>query len=162
MFNYFASAKNMRFIPTLKKPKPIRLAQLLRHQPALRRFFSRQPVELAFVFGSLAQDRLKALSDVDIAVLFRDNRYNLRMISKITSALASRLGREDIHLTILNEGSPVICMEVLHNGKLLYARSKNIFKQFRFKVIQRYLATQYLRKFFFQLVRKKILKKAAS
>ena len=128
--------------------------------PALKRFFKRQPVELIFLFGSLAKDKMKPLSDVDIAVLFRNDKYNFKNISDIRYKLESLLGREDIDLAILNTGAPVICMQVIHTGKLLYARSDKIFKQFRFLTIQRYLATQYLRKSFFEQASRAILRKA--
>lgn len=150
----------MRFISTLTEPPKIRLKQMDKFLPALKRFFKRQPVDLVFLFGSLAKDAMKPLSDVDIAVLFRNEKYNFKNISAIRSKLESLLGREDIDLAILNTGAPVICMQVIHTGKLLYARNSKIFKQFRFLTIQRYLATQYLRKSFFEQASRAILRKA--
>lgn len=149
----------MRFIPIYEKPAPLALQKVVRLLPTLQRFFQRQPVDLVFLFGSLAQNKMKPLSDVDIAVLFKSRKYTLKNLSDIRLKLESLLGREDIDLAVLNSGSPLICMQAMHTGKLLFARSEKIYKHFRFLTIQRYLATQYLRKSFFKQASRAILRK---
>ncbi|MBI4125013.1 MAG: nucleotidyltransferase domain-containing protein [Deltaproteobacteria bacterium] len=135
----------MRFVDTIEHPKTLRLKQALRRQGVLTSFFKRQPVELVFLHGALAKDRMKALSDVDIAVLFKDEKYSYENISKIILKLEDILKREDIDLGVLNHASPLFGMQVLKNGILLYARSPRALKNFRLQAIQRYLSTAHLR-----------------
>lgn len=135
----------VRFVATMDKPKPVHLATVLRKRPVLKRFFQRQPVELVFLHGALAKDRMKALSDVDVAVLFKDGKYSYENISKIILKLEDIFKREDIDLGVLNHASPLFGMQVLKNGILLYARSPRALKNFRLQAIQRYLSTAHLR-----------------
>lgn len=148
----------MRFIETLEPPKPVRLASVLKKKAKLARFFKPKPVDLVFIHGALARDDLKPLSDIDIAVLFREGRYHYEDIYKVSSKLEEAIGREDIDLAVLNRASPVFWMQVLKNGKLLYCRSEKIFKAFRLRTIQRYLATKYLRTTFNRRVAEAILR----
>ena len=148
----------MRFIPTEKQPKRIRLAQVLKKIPQLKRFFAKQPVDLVFLHGSLAKDRLKPLSDIDIAIQFRKPDYSFKEIGEIKEKLSELLGREDIDLAIMNRASPLLCMQVLCNGKLLYSRSEKVLGAFRLRTIQRYLATKYLRTSFNRYMEEAILR----
>lgn len=149
----------MRFIDTLEKPKHLRLKSVLKKQPSLKRFFGKQSVNLVFLHGSLAHDELKSLSDIDIAILFKNEQYSYGTITKIEEKLSALLGREDVDLMVLNSASPLACMQVLCNGKNLYARSQKILTAFRLRTIQRFLATQYLRESFNRYMKATILRK---
>lgn len=148
----------MRFIETIEEPKRITLASVLKKKRALASFFKKQPVDLVFVHGALARNELKPLSDIDIAVLFRDEDYRYEDISKIISKLQKAVGREDVDLAVLNHASPLFWMQILKNGVVVYARSEKIFKIFRLRAIQRYLATKHLRTTFNQRVAEAILR----
>lgn len=87
----------MRFIATVEPPKVVRLRQVLKKKKALGSFFRRRPIELVFVHGALAKDNMKALSDVDVAVLFRDEEYSCKEVGK--SAM-SPLDRESIQFKL--------------------------------------------------------------
>ncbi len=136
----------MRFGITQKPQKPIRLSNLLEIKEAFSKYCRKNPIDLVFVHGSLAQDKLKTLSDIDIAVLFKEGGKDiLKAISKTVDKLSELIDREDIDLMMLNKASPLACMQVLRNGKILYCRNLSVLKKFRLKTIQRYLATSYLR-----------------
>lgn len=150
--------QGMRFIETLEFPKPISLASVLKKKRSLTLFFKNKPVDLVFVHGALARDDLKPLSDIDVAVLFRERKYQYEDIYKVVSKLEAIIGREDIDLAVLNRASPLFWMQVLRKGIVLYARSQKVLKIFRLRTIQRYLATKYLRTTFNQRVAETILK----
>lgn len=147
----------MRFIDTIEQPKDLCLSQVLRKKGVLGSFFKRQPVELVFLHGALAKDRMKLLSDVDVAVLFKAEEYSYQNISKIILKLEDILKREDIDLGVLNHASPLFWMQVLKKGMVLYARSRRVLQNFRLRAIQRYLATAYLRTTFNQRVARALL-----
>lgn len=147
----------MRFIETLEKPNILQLADVLKYKKRLHPFFKKLPVELVFVHGSLAKDRLRPLSDIDVAVLFKEGRYRFKPIAKIADRLSELLGREDIDLAVLNRASPVLRMQVLVNGKIIFRRSQKVFKNFRFHTLRHYLSTQFLRARFRQYAKHAIL-----
>ena len=149
----------MRFIETEKSPPRIRLKKILKILPAMGQYFQNKPVDLIFIHGSLAKDNLKHLSDIDVAVLFKEEHFGLEEISKTIKKFSALMGREDIDLMILNRASPLARMQVLCNGKILYCRSKSVLKKFRLETIQRYLATQYLRTSFNKYMQTAILRK---
>ena len=135
----------MRFYPLDCDPAPIRLADFFEKKGALEKFFKQQPVDLVFLHGSLAKDSLGPLSDVDIAILPKKHGFEHRHRGEIFLKLSELLGREDIDIMLLNRASPVACMQVLCNGKILYSRREETIKNFRLVAIQRYLATKHLR-----------------
>lgn len=138
----------MRFFSTLKDQKHLTLRSALRNKASLKHFFSKLGVDLVFIHGSLARDKLKSLSDIDVAVLFKKNDYSLKTLRRIREKFSKMFGREDIDLAILNRASPLLWMQILHHGKIFYQRQKNILNKFRLQAIRRYLATNHLRKFF--------------
>ena len=77
---------------------------------AVARCVSRRPeIQAAYIFGSVAQDRARPDSDIDIAVLVgrripdaRALRYRL----KLGVELGAALHRSDVQLVILNDASP--------------------------------------------------------
>ena len=148
----------MRFYETYGKLKNISLSELLQKKPEFAMRCKALPIKLLFVFGSLAKEKLKPLSDIDIAVLF-ETSYQFEDMSKLRAELEKLIGREDIDLAVLNTGSPLLAMQVLHTGKLLYAESERTFKQFRFQTYQKYLASKDLRNNFFALAKRAILRK---
>lgn len=150
----------MRFTD-IENSSPIKLSRILKQSVAIKRYFQKKPVDLVFVHGSLAKDDLKTLSDIDIALLFKEGCKDiLKGISETMEKFSEWTGREDIDLMVLNSASPLACMQVLCNGKILYCRNSLVLKKFRLRTIQHYLATSYLRTTFNRYMEAAILKKA--
>lgn len=147
----------MRFIPLYNQPNKIFLKDVFKKKGAMKKFFNAKPVALVFVHGSLAKNKLRHLSDIDIAVLFKKENYALKDIHVIKEKIGGLLGREDIDLAILNKASPLLCMQVLKNGKLLYASNTRELIKFRLKTIKHYLATKHLRQSLSQYMNQAIL-----
>ena len=142
------------------KPKDVSLRQALQKLVRLKNAFQKMKIDLVFVHGSLAKDALKHLSDIDIAVLFSQEKFNFEKISAVVQKISEALEREDIDLMVLNHASPVACMQVLCNGKLVYCRNEKALKKFRLRAIQQYLATQHLRSSFNRYMEAAILKRS--
>lgn len=146
----------MRFKSTVAYV-PLRLASILRQKAKIARLMKKRPVDLVFLHGSLALDHHQTLSDVDIAVLLKNNPPRFKDITAIQEDLEHLLGREDLDLAILNKASPLLWMQVLKNGKVLYASSQKMLDSFRLRTIQRYLATSHLRKNLYRNIEKTVL-----
>src|SRR4030042_2246502 len=112
---------------------------------SLKTFFKRrQKILLAFLFGSFASNRLRPSSDVDIGILF-ETVPDIYVINGITEDLSSILQRE-ADLVVLNLASPVMKMQILKNGTLLYAIDKKYFHQFFADTVNEYDDLKRIRK----------------
>lgn len=88
-----------------------RLRIALREGPALR---------LAMLFGSATSGRLRADSDVDIAILPVDPDLGLRAELDLQAALSRAAGRE-VDLVRLDHASTLVRWEVARHGRPLWA-----------------------------------------
>lgn len=101
--------------------------------------FEREGVLLAYLFGSLAQD--KPGHDVDLALLVEDQpAFRLR------TAISDCLDTERLDLVDLERASPVLRFEVISTGRLLYARSPLITEDFEMSTLRIYKDTAWLRR----------------
>jgi predicted nucleotidyltransferase len=103
-----------------------------------------QGVALVFLFGSTATNRAHRKSDVDIGVLFK-TRPRIQHIIRLRDDLISLLRRE-VDLSVLNEASPILKMQVLKNGTLVYAGDKRQFSQFFVDTVNQYDDLKRIRK----------------
>ena len=104
---------------------------------SLKVFFAqRQEILLAFLFGSFAKGQARPSSDVDIGVLF-SSVPGIDALTSLTDDLSS-LVRKEIDLAVLNEASPILKMQVLKSGILLYAKDKKYYHQFFVDTVNQY------------------------
>jgi predicted nucleotidyltransferase len=97
------------------KPLPPNIRQRLEH---LTSIFQRSNVRLAYLFGSLAQDRPG--NDVDLAILRNDGPA-----LELYAAISGVLGTERLDLVDLRTASAVVRFEVMSTGRLLYAAEED-------------------------------------
>lgn len=103
-----------------------------------------QGVVLAFLFGSMATGHTHRKSDVDIGVFFK-TRPRIDRIIHLRDELGYLLKRE-VDLIVLNEASPILKMQVLKNGTLVYAADKRQFPQFFVDTVNQYDDLKRIRK----------------
>lgn len=108
-------------------------------QQALRR----EPVVLAYLFGSHAHGRADSESDVDIAVLAdsslsRGERQTLRLKLMRTCAEALTLPIERIDLVVLQDVPVLLQYNVIRGGLLLCAKNPSVRPAYEFAVEQSY------------------------
>jgi len=99
---------------------------------------------LTFLFGSFAGKGTHPLSDVDIGILFR-TVPDIYAINDLAEELSSLLQRE-VDLVVLNHTSPVLKMQVLKNGILIYASDRRHFHQFFVDTVNQYDDLKRIRK----------------
>ena len=100
----------------------------------LKSYFARQDdVEFALIFGSLASGRKTPLSDIDIAVYFKEEdvlKLAERQIDITCAAMRiCRINRVDV--VVLNLANPFLRFQVIKYGRLIYAKDEKIFCKFK-------------------------------
>ncbi len=77
-------------------------------------------------------------------------------VAAIVDKLSEVFGRDDIDLAVMNRASPLLCMQVLTNGRPLYERNDDALKKFRLRTFRRYLASKHLMKMLHHYMRRAI------
>ena len=106
-------------------------------------------IDALYVFGSVLLKENP--EDIDIAVLVNEkkieyNIYSIRYIGSLTSELMDGLRSDAIDLVLLNRASPVICIQVLRKGTLVYERDRQAVVAFSMRTIGRYQDLTMMRK----------------
>jgi predicted nucleotidyltransferase len=112
-----------------------RIAQFAAGQPAIL---------AAYLFGSAAQERMTAESDVDIGLLFAKSPDGLGLLA-LQEELATLLGRQS-DLVSLNQASPILAMQVLKHGELIFERSERAVREFQVRTLFAYFDLKQVRK----------------
>jgi predicted nucleotidyltransferase len=83
----------------------------------LAEFFKpREFVELAYLFGSKAEDSRGPLSDIDIGVYLSSRltkKERIERLLELTAELTGFLKTDNIDLVVMNDSSPVINFEII-------------------------------------------------
>ncbi len=80
-------------------------------------------VDAVYLFGSSVNGKMTGSSDIDLAILFSENKIVDIDRLDIMSRLSSAAGR-DIDLVILNDASPLLYHEILLTGKLILENNR--------------------------------------
>lgn len=91
---------------------------------------------LIVLFGSVAKDRVRNDSDIDIAFL-SDKDINEYEVFNISQELADILNRE-VDLIDLNKASTVLRAQILGTGRIIYSSDKKKMDEFQIKVFKEY------------------------
>ena len=95
----------------------------------------------AYLFGSVAEERTHAHSDVDVAVLFnesvpRSERFDRRL--SLVASLTDLLGTDDLNIVSLKEASLLLAFNALRNPVVLYKADEYEAAEFEIKTIGMY------------------------
>jgi hypothetical protein len=116
--------------------------------PALRALFASRGVVLAYVFGSVAQGRERADSDLDIAVLLRPdvpaNDY-FQIELDLNTEIVGCTHIDDVDVVILNRAPPLLAYEVIAGGHLIFGRHEDRVT-YEVRAITEFIDTQPIRK----------------
>ncbi|MGR3302282.1 MAG: type VII toxin-antitoxin system MntA family adenylyltransferase antitoxin [Candidatus Scalindua sp.] len=86
-------------------------------------------IDLIFLFGSHAKNRVTAKSDLDIGVYLKDRISSIK-IWELQCSLIDIYKRCDIDLIVLNDASPLLLFDLLLNHKIIYAREEQLLYNF--------------------------------
>jgi predicted nucleotidyltransferase len=121
-----------------------------RHREQLASIFEAHGVVLAYLFGSQAEKKAGALSDVDVAVLLEETMERqqwFRIQLDLIGELVGLFHRNDVDVVILNEATPLLAHEVVHHGRVIYEdEASRPAVDFAVRAITRYADTAPLRR----------------
>lgn len=117
--------------------------------PILIEDFKKSPgINALYLFGSYARDKIKPLSDIDIAVLLRNSAakkdYWDIKLKLLTKAMAI-MGTDEIDFVLLNEAPYELRYNILKEGRVLFCRKEKERREFREQAVWDYLDTRTLR-----------------
>ncbi|MBI4850070.1 MAG: nucleotidyltransferase domain-containing protein [Nitrospirae bacterium] len=107
-------------------------------------FMERRDTVLVFLFGSFASRQMTRKSDIDIGILFgqQPGFYELSDMKENLSALLKR----DVDLVVLNDASPILRMQVLKKGRIVYRPDKKYYSEFYGDTVKQYDDLKQIRK----------------
>lgn len=112
----------------------------------LYEYFKSQPVELVYLFGSQAAEKVTPLSDIDFAVLFAENltdQEGFTLKIKILGDLAKILKTDKIDLVDLKTAPPFLQFEAIKKRNEIFVRNENIRIDFETNVLFNFFDRQY-------------------
>ncbi len=116
---------------------------LFEKQAQLNQLFTQNPVNAAYLSGSLAgRTAFGHLSDIDIAILLMDQIKSDQFLDYqmyFFSELAKRLESESIDVVILNQASLLLKLQVIKYGQILFSRDEKRRILFETKAVMDYL-----------------------
>jgi len=114
-------------------------------------FQKREEVLLAYLFGSVAEDKQNKLSDLDIAVLVEADKLDksdelpFGYHVSIGTDLMGLLHTNALDVVILNRATPLLAHEVVKYGEVVFSRNEDTRIEFEIRTQHRYLDTKHLR-----------------
>ena len=128
---------------TSSKVKPTGLAEL----------FAAEPVDVAYLFGSVARGDTGPLSDVDVALLLRpgvsrEAAFDLRL--RMMAALGRMFDTDEIDVIVLNDAPLLLQHRVLRDGKVLFCRDELRRVRYEARAISEYLDFQHMERIYNQ------------
>ena len=108
---------------------------------ALQPFFHQPGLQLVLLFGSRAAGRTGKGSDLDLAVL-GDKPVDL---VKVTNEVIKSLHLNEVDVVDLRRASPLLAMEIVRQGKVLFEKEPGIYPQACSLIFRRYVDTRKLR-----------------
>lgn len=101
----------------------------LQEEQTIKHICDSYGIELIFLFGSHAKDRITTKSDLDIGVYLR-RRISSQEIWGLQCALMDIYKRCDIDLIVLNDASPLLLFDLILNHKLIYMKDERVLHNF--------------------------------
>jgi len=106
-------------------------------------FYTQKTARLSFLMGSYAKGTARRDSDVDVAVLFKVPP-DVGQVTSMREDLVLLLKKE-VDLVLLNLAGPVIRMQALKTGKVLYGE-KGAYEEFFTRTLNEYTDLKHFRK----------------
>lgn len=121
----------------------------------LKKALSKQPVKLAYLYGSYARGQENAKSDIDIAIVLE--KEHGKMVFGFPADISVHIPGKEIDLRVVNEKTePVFLRTVLKDGFLLYAKDEKTRTDFETKAMKTFFDTEHLRKLHYYYLKKSL------
>jgi predicted nucleotidyltransferase len=115
----------------------------------IKQFLAKQPIKLAYLYGSHAEGKASEDSDIDIGVVLQNKAE--KSIFRIGTELSQILPAEEFDVRELTEDcNPVFGMNVINNAQVLYSRNEKERIDFELKIMDRYYDSKKIRRINYQ------------
>lgn len=105
-------------------------------------FLKEESVELAYLFGSVAEHTAGPLSDVDIGVYLSETLTEKERICKridLINELSDLLKSDKLDLIVINDSSPVLRFEIIRPNVTIFSRNENLRVDVECRIMSEYL-----------------------
>lgn len=127
-------------------PKIFTKTQVLTKLPQIQKAVEKRSIMLCYLLGSVLEDKMGPLSDVDIAILPDPSTYHwLHTYNEIYDDLCEIFRADNIDVIMLNEASPPLKFTTVRDGFLIYAVDEKTHVNFVEEAIFHYHDTQPVR-----------------
>jgi uncharacterized protein len=96
-------------------------------------FRTKPEIAAVYLFGSFAQGKQHASSDLDLAILFKDLHQHSRMASQRMDhylVALSRLLRKDPHLITMNTAGEILLKQIFSKGRCILVNDRKALSLF--------------------------------
>lgn len=125
----------------------------------IKKALKEKGVVLCYLFGSVARGEEHKESDVDIAVLFEKDIKKedfLRKEGELIALFSKIFPEKEINLVNLAIASPLLCQNVVLEGKLIYAKGENERILFQIRTLHQYEEYSHLSDIYNLVLKEKI------
>jgi len=127
---------------------------------AIQTVFERyEAVSLGYLFGSVCTGRQGPLSDIDIAVLLRDDSLRKSIEGQIQDALCRTLHTDRVDFVSLADAPSSLAYRVIREGRCIYCSDQKTKESFETAAVMRYLDFKPVREQAFRVSRDRILER---
>lgn len=105
-------------------------------------FLKEESVELAYLFGSVAEHTAGPLSDVDIGVYLSETLTEKERIYKridLINELSNLLKSDKLDFIVINDASPVLRFEIIRPNVTIFSRNENLRVDVECRIMSEYL-----------------------
>lgn len=119
----------------------------MKYEKKVKEFLQKQgSVELAYLFGSVAMQKVGKLSDIDLAIFLNESldkkeRFNIKL--RLISDLEDILKTDRLDLVIMNDAPVSLNFEIIKANYPLFIRNKDRKVDLEQYIMSRYLDRQY-------------------
>lgn len=113
-------------------------------------------VLVAYLYGSRARGKAGPLSDVDVAVLLREDGDLFERRLELIAAVAEVTGSEAADVVLLNEIPVALGYRVLRDGKILLSRDERARVHYFVRTVDRYLDMAPMRRLYSEGLRHRL------
>ena len=92
----------------------------------LAKIAQKHRVKMILVFGSAVSSRLHALSDLDLAVFYKEADFSWDKYTDLLFDLQKIFPQKEIDLAIINRADPLFLKKITENCRLLYGSSREL------------------------------------
>lgn len=116
------------------------------------------PIIFAYLFGSQAEGKSTAISDIDLAVFIdkkitKSERFDIRL--RLSNDLSAMAGK-GVDLIVMNDIPIQLAYEVIKHGKVIFCKDRDAMIDAEIKILSKYLDRRYYDKRRAESVLKKI------